>query len=42
MPKDHVTHVYIGLGGEGEYIGDGGVYRRAHNEDEWSSISSGL
>ena len=42
MPSNHVTHVYIGLGGEGEYIGDGGLYRRAHNEDEWTSISSGL
>ena len=42
MPSDHVTHVYIGLGGEGEYIGDGGLYRRSHNENEWTSISSGL
>ena len=36
------THVYVGLGGEGENIGPGGIYRRAQGEQEWQSVARGL
>ena len=38
----HRTHVYIGLAGEGDNIGPGGLYRRAEGDEEWQSITSGL
>ena len=41
MPE-YLPHVYIGLGGEGEYIGQGGLYRKSHDNGDWNSISSGL
>lgn len=36
------THVYIGLAGEGENIGSGGMYRWADGDAEWQSITTGL
>jgi len=38
----HRTFVYIGLAGEGEHIGVGGLYRCAADDGEWQSISAGL
>jgi photosystem II stability/assembly factor-like uncharacterized protein len=38
----HQTFVYVGLAGEGEYIGTGGLYRRAADDGEWQSLSKGL
>jgi photosystem II stability/assembly factor-like uncharacterized protein len=38
----HQTYVYVGLGGEGEYIGPGGLYRRGGDQDEWQSVTRGL
>ena len=38
----HETYVYVGLAGEGEYVGSGGVYRRADVCQEWQSITNGL
>ena len=38
----HQTYVYVGLGGEGENIGEGGLYRRAEGDDHWESITKGL
>ena len=38
----HETYVYVGLVGEGEYIGSGGAYRRADGDQEWQSITKGL
>ncbi|MBM3925955.1 MAG: hypothetical protein FJ320_08210 [SAR202 cluster bacterium] len=35
-------YLYVGLGGEGEHIGSGGLYRRRDGEREWESINSGL
>ena len=40
--ENHRTYVYVGLAGEGEHIGTGGLYRRADGEDEWQSIANGL
>ena len=40
--EQHQTHVYIGLAGEGEYVGDGRLLRKADGEDEWRDISNGL
>ena len=36
------AHVYIGLAGEGDNIGGGGLYRRADGDEEWQSITEGL
>jgi photosystem II stability/assembly factor-like uncharacterized protein len=41
VTRKHRTHVYIGLAGEGENIGPGGIYRRADG-GEWQSIARGL
>ncbi len=38
----HTTHLYVGLAGEGEFIGGGGLYRRAEGDDQWQSITNGL
>ena len=40
--SNHLTYVYIGLAGEGDYIGDGGLVRRADGEEQWTDISQGL
>lgn len=40
--KEHETFVYIGLAGEGENIGPGGMYRRGESDQEWRSITQGL
>ena len=42
VATNHLTYVYIGLAGEGDYIGDGGIVRRADGEDAWTDISKGL
>jgi photosystem II stability/assembly factor-like uncharacterized protein len=39
---NHRTFVYVGLAGEGEYIGAGGLYRRANWDSEWQSLTKGL
>jgi photosystem II stability/assembly factor-like uncharacterized protein len=39
---DHQTYVYIGLAGEGDNIGPGGMYRWADGDEEWVSITRGL
>jgi photosystem II stability/assembly factor-like uncharacterized protein len=38
----HQTYVYVGLAGEGESIGDGGLYRCIDGDWEWQSITKGL
>ena len=40
--NDHQTYVYVGLGGEGEYIGGGGLYRLDDDGGEWMSAAGGL
>ena len=42
VASDHRTHVYIGMAGEGDNIGGGGLYRRADGDEEWRSITNGL
>ena len=36
------AYVYVGLAGEGEFIGPGGIYRCADGGQEWQSIAQGL
>ena len=38
----HRTYVYIGLAGEGDNIGTGGLYRRADDDEVWESKTTGL
>jgi photosystem II stability/assembly factor-like uncharacterized protein len=38
----HQTYVYIGLAGEGQYVGAGGLYRSTATDGEWQSITTGL
>jgi photosystem II stability/assembly factor-like uncharacterized protein len=42
MTAAHQTFVYVGLAGEGDYIGAGGLYRRAAEDGEWQSLTKGL
>jgi len=42
VTSDHRTYVYVGLAGEGDYIGEGGIVRRADGEEAWTDISKGL
>ena len=36
------AYIYAGLAGEGDYIGEGGLYRRASDGGDWQSIANGL
>ena len=38
----HQSYVYVGLAGEGENIGPGGLFRRADGDHEWHDITKGL
>ena len=38
----HRGYVYVGLAGEGENIGPGGLFRRADGDREWHDITKGL
>ena len=38
----HRSQVYVGLAGEGEDIGAGGLYRRTAGDQEWVTIVKGL
>ena len=42
VASDHRTYVYVGLAGEGDYIGEGGIVRRGDDEEQWRDISKGL
>ncbi len=42
VATNHRTYTYIGLAGEGDYIGEGGLLRQADGEDAWEDISAGL
>ena len=36
------TYIYIGLAGEGDAIGPGGLLRRDEGDAEWQSVADGL
>lgn len=38
----HGTYIYVGLAGEGEHVGEGGLYRYAVNDGTWHTIARGL
>ena len=38
----HQTHIYVGLAGEGDFIGQGGMLRRTLGDTEWQPIAKGL
>jgi photosystem II stability/assembly factor-like uncharacterized protein len=40
--QNHQTYVYIGLAGEGDNIGTGGLVRWADGDEEWHTIDNGL
>jgi photosystem II stability/assembly factor-like uncharacterized protein len=40
--EQHRTYVYVGLAGEGEHIGAGGLYRHAADDGEWQNLAQGL
>ena len=42
VATNHLTYTYVGMGGEGDFIGDGGIFRQADGEDGWKDISAGL
>lgn len=42
MVADHRTYVYVGVAGEGEHIGSGGLYRYTEEDGVWRSIVNGL
>src|SRR5262249_4795427 len=35
-------YIYVGLAGEGQFLGDGGLYRYAVGDGTWQSITQGL
>jgi len=39
---DHHTYIYVGLAGEGQYMGDGGLYCYAESAGEWQRMTQGL
>ena len=42
VATNHRTYTYVGMGGEGDFIGEGGIFRQADGEEEWKDISAGL
>jgi len=40
--NQHRTFVYVGLAGEGENIGQGGLYRLEEGEEKWEPVTNGL
>ena len=36
------SYVYVGLAGEGQFVGEGGLYRYAESAGEWQSMTKGL
>ena len=38
----HQSYIYVGLAGEGQFVGEGGLYRYAVEDGAWESISQGL
>lgn len=38
----HQPYVYTGLGGEGDYLDVGGLYRCAAGDTHWEPLSAGL
>ena len=42
MTTTHQTHIYIGIAGEGDFIGPGGMIRRTLGDSEWQSVAKGL
>lgn len=40
--NNHLTYTYVGMAGEGDFIGEGGIFRQADGEADWKDISAGL
>ena len=40
--NDHQTYIYAGLAGEGQFVGEGGLYRYAVGDGTWQSVTQGL
>jgi photosystem II stability/assembly factor-like uncharacterized protein len=39
---EHQSYIYVGLAGEGQFVGEGGLYRYAVGDGTWQSIANGL
>lgn len=42
IATNHASYIYVGLGGEGAYMAEGGLYRYAESTGEWQSMTTGL
>ena len=42
VATNHLTYTYVGMAGEGDFIGEGGIFRQADGQDGWDDISAGL
>jgi photosystem II stability/assembly factor-like uncharacterized protein len=40
--NEHQAYIYTGLAGEGQFLGDGGLYRYGVGDGAWQSITQGL
>jgi photosystem II stability/assembly factor-like uncharacterized protein len=40
--NEQQTYCYVGLAGEGQFVGEGGLYRYAVGDGDWQSITQGL
>ena len=40
--QDRRAYIYVGLAGEGEHIGEGGLYRAGDGDYDWEPIGEGL
>jgi hypothetical protein len=39
--NSHASSLYVGLGGEGQYMAEDGLYRYAESTGEWQSMTTG-
>lgn len=42
VASTHQASIYVGLGGEGDYIAEGGLYRYTEADGTWQALTSGL
>ena len=42
ITANKTSTLYVGLAGEGTNIGEGGLYKKSGNSNEWEMITEGL
>ena len=40
--NDRQSYIYVGLAGEGQFVGEGGLYRYGVDDGAWESVTKGL